>query len=126
MKRPLAVTLIAWFTIVSSVLGALNMLQARSNPMVQELMRQSALSIGVQTTLAFIGFAVSLIAAVAMLRRRDWGRWLLVGYSVLGLLIGLVTSPFKGLILFSGVLIAVYAFFLFRDPADRWFKGASA
>jgi hypothetical protein len=121
MKRPTSVTVIAWFLIVTSLIALPFQLKGMNDPLAQELMARSMLPVSLQLGLAYFGLLLSLVCGFGMLKGRDWSRKLYVGWSVIGLLIGLITSPLKLALLPGAVLLAIIAYFLLRQQATAWF-----
>ncbi len=122
IKRPTSVTVVAWFVIVIAIISLISALVAYNNPMTMELMAKSKLSLPLQYGLMYGGIALSLVTGIAMLKGQNWARLLYVGWSVIGLVIGLATSPIKMAILPGALLLAVIAFFLFRPKANVYFS----
>ena len=125
-KRPLSVTIIAWFLIVSSVLSVFTFWTTLNSPMGQQILAQSPLPRSVHMAFAAFGLVLNLVIGVALLKRQNWARYLYVGFGLLGIVMGLVTSPIKAVVLLSVIFLAVIAFFLFRKPSNDWFAGAPA
>lgn len=121
MKRPTSVNVIAWFLIIAGFISVAFSYYSFNNPVTQELMAKSLLPMSVQYVLMFVGVAVSVVSGFAMLRGLNWARVLYVGWSAIGLVIGLVTSPIKVALIPSVVVLAIIAFFLFRAKANAYF-----
>lgn len=121
MKRPTSVNIIAWFLIIAGFISAAVSYYSFSNPLTQQLMAKSLLPMSVQYVLMYVGVAVSVVAGFAMLKGLSWARVLYVGWTAIGLAIGLVTSPIKVALIPSGVFLAIIAFFLFRRQANVYF-----
>lgn|GEM_PF-131352 len=124
--RPTSVSVIAWILIALGVSGALWGIFVLSDPATTALMEKGAVSIPVQFAILYVGWAVTLAAAVAMLFGKNWGRLLYVGWSVLGLVIGALISPMKLMLIPAALVPAILAFFLFRPKANAYFSGESA
>jgi hypothetical protein len=95
------------------------------NPHVVELMNKSPFPISVQYALMWLGALVTSGSGVMMLYRQNWARQLYVGWSILGIIIGLTTSPIKIMMLPGVVVFAIIAFFLFRPAANGYFADVS-
>lgn len=126
MKRPLSVTIIAWYLIVSSVLSLLGSWYAADNPAAQQMMALNPLPVSVQYLLMYGGLTLTVVAAVAMLKRRAWGRKVYLVWAVLGFLIGLLTTPVKIMLVPGVIILAVIAFFLLRPKANNYFAAQPA
>ena len=120
-KRPLSLTIIAWFLILGGLFGAFSALTMASNEMAMQMMADSGMSLRFQQALAVIGAVVAVVSAYGIFKGLPWSRVLDVGWSIVAIVIGLLTSPFKGMMMLSVLFVAVIAFFLFRPEADSWF-----
>ena len=123
--RPTSVTVISWILIVLAVLSLVTTTLMMENPQAQELMRKSPVPLSVQYALSYVNLAILLVCGIAMLKGRNWGRWLYVAGSAVGLLVGVVTSPVKAALIPGVVIFAVVTFFLFRPKANRYFARAA-
>lgn len=121
MKRPTSVSVISWFLIISGIISIAVSFYGFNNPITQELMAKNLLPISVQYALMFVGLVVTVVSGFAMLKGVNWSRKLYVGWSIVGLLIGLATSPIKVGLIPGAVLLAIFAFFLFRPQANAYF-----
>ena len=119
--RPTSVNIISWFIIVTSVLSLGSSYYSLNNPLTQELMAKNLLPISVQYVQMFVGLVISLVAGIAMRQGHNWSRLVYVGWSVIGLVIALVTSPIKVAVIPGAVVLAVIAYFLFRPSANAYF-----
>lgn len=126
MKRPISVSIIAWFLIVTSLISLVSSYVSMDNPMVRELMSKSLLPLSVQYAMMFVGLAVTVATGAAMLKGLGWGRLVYFAWSVLGLVVGLVTSPMKIALVPGAILLAVFAFFLYRPKVNAYFSGQVA
>ena len=120
-KRPLSISIVSWLFIATGAIILIMLPINLNNPMAREIMARNPLPFPVQLGFNVIGALVSLVCGVAVLKAKDWGRTVFIGWSLLGLVIGFLTSPIKSILLISLLIIAAYAFFLFRKPADEWF-----
>ncbi|MBB5367052.1 MULTISPECIES: hypothetical protein [unclassified Janthinobacterium] len=120
--RPTSVNIISWFIIVTSVLSLASGYYSHGNPLVQELMAKNPMPIALQYGMMYGGLALSLVAGIAMRQGHNWARLVYVGWSVIGLVIGLATSPMKSTLIPGAVLFAVIAYFLFRPNTNAYFN----
>ena len=114
-------TIIGWLLVVSAGLSLFGLLTLSSNPLAQSMIQQTGIPLAAHIALSVIGIVVTLISGYGVLKGFDWARLLYVGYSVLGLVIGLAISPYPSATLIGLVFLAVVAFFLFRPAANAWF-----
>ena len=126
MKRPTSVTVIAWFLIVTSLISLAYSYFTMSNPLVREVMSKGLLPLSVQYIMMFAGLVVTLVTGFAMLKGLGWGRLIYFAWSALGLVVGLATSPMKMAMIPGALLLAIFAFFLYRPKANAYFSGQVA
>lgn len=124
--RPTSITVISWLLIVTSGMNVITSLTSLNNPAVLRLMERSLLPIPVQFILLYVGLAIAFACGVAMLNGENWGRWLYVIWSGIGLVVALATSPMKLLLIPGALIYFLVAFFLFRPNASAYFAGAGA
>ena len=120
-KRPLSLTIIAWFLLITSLFGLYSVLTMSSNEMAMRMLEQSGVSLQFQQAMGVISCVIAVICAYGIFKGLPWSRVLYVGWSVVSLAIGLFTSPFKSVLILGIVFLLVIAYFLFRPTADRWF-----
>jgi hypothetical protein len=120
-KRPLSLTIIAWWMILGAAITVYSVATMGSNPVAMRLLQQGHVPLQFQQAMGVIALLVSGICAYGIFKGLPWSRVLYVGWSIVGMAIGLYTSPIKSIIILSAVFLVVIAFFLFRPAADRWF-----
>ncbi|HXH64554.1 MAG TPA: hypothetical protein VNH42_03475 [Mariprofundaceae bacterium] len=121
-NRPTSVTVIAWILIVLGSISLVTTTVMIGNPTVLALMQRSPLPVPVQYAINYIGLGVMIVSGAAMLKGRNWARYLYVIWSVIGLAIGFATSPMKATLLPGLVVVAIIVFFLFRPKASAYFS----
>jgi hypothetical protein len=123
--RPASITVIAWILIlmggISLVTTTLMINPVMTNPAARELLSKSPIPVPVQYAMTYVALLVMLVSGIAILKGQNWGRWLYVVGTVLGFLIGIITSPLKSAMIPGFVVFVVVAFFLFRPKANRYF-----
>lgn len=125
-QRPLSITIIAWFLILSSVWGVYSIWTTQDNPLLQQLAAASPLPPSVQLVLQLINAVTGIIFGAAILKGRDWGRWGFIAWSLVWTVVAFFISPVKAMVLFALLMTAVFAFFLYRKPANAWFAATGA
>lgn len=121
-KRPLSLTIIAWFLIIFSLLGLYGVATMGSNPQAMKMIEQMHMSLRVQQIWGVAGAIVNLICAYGILKGQPWSRVLYVVWGLIGVVVGFVISPMKIFVVISLVVLVVIGFFLFREAADDWFS----
>ena len=120
-KRPLSLTIIAWLLIVGAVFSALGLVSIGSNPVAMAMLENSGMPLVFHQAVGMVGIVISLACAYGIFAGQPWSRVLYVGWGLVGLAISIVTLPMISTIVLSLVVLAIFAFFLFRPAADRWF-----
>ena len=118
-KRPLSITILGWIFIS---IGA-GVLVANAFWLVQGMGDASGMSAHEKHDLLWVVVTQlwAIVAGVFMLRGANWARWLLVAWLAFHLLLG-AHHDFHATVV-HGVLLAVGVYFLFRGPANEFFRG---
>lgn len=122
MKRPTSVTVIAWILIVMSGISMVSSTVSLNISMVRELMAKSPVPILLQFVMIYVGLLITIVSGIAMLKGQTWARLLYVGWSIIGFVVGVLTSPMKAAMIPGLVVFAVITFFLFRPKANEYFS----
>src|SRR5262245_48865316 len=111
--RPKSVTVIAWILIAMGGISLIAPTVMIDNPDTRALMSKSPVPVPVQYAMTYVGLLIMVASGIAMLKRRNWGRWLYVVGTAVGFLIGMLTSPMKEAMSPGFVIFVVVTFFLF-------------
>ena len=122
MKRPLSLTIIAWFLIVFSLFGLYGVFTMGSNEMMMKIIEANQMSLQFQQAWGTAGAVVNLIVAYGILKGLPWSRVLYVVWGVIGLVVALYISPIKYVLVFSAIFLVVIAAFLWTNTANGWFS----
>lgn len=120
-KRPLSLTIIGWFLVVTSLFSLYSVLTMGSNELAMRMLDDMGVSLRFQQAMGVIGTIIALVSAYGIFKGLPWSRVLYVGWGIIGLAIGFFTSPMRSVLILSLIFLAVIAYFLFRPTADRWF-----
>ena len=121
-KRPLSLTIIAWFLVIMTLLSVYSIATMGSNPIAIKMMEESHIPLLYEQLWGGLGAIVTLICAYGIFKGQPWSRVLYVVWGVIGIVAGFYLSPMKSVILLSFVFLVVISFFLFRHAADDWFQ----
>lgn len=121
MKRPTSVTVIAWLLIVMGGLSFISLTAMIKDPVAQELLRKTPVPLHIQYAFAYAGLVMMIISGIAMLKGRNWARYLYTIWVGVGLTIGLALSPMRAILISQIVVFAVIVFILFRPSATSYF-----
>jgi len=120
-ERPTSVSVIAWLLLVINAVSLITTTFTMNNPMVRELMAKNPIPVPVQIVMFYVGTSLVIVAAAFMLRGANWARWLYIGYSALGLLLAVFTSPIKAMLLPGVVVYIVVVVLLTRPKVNAYF-----
>ncbi|QIL03183.1 hypothetical protein G7078_10605 [Sphingomonas sinipercae] len=120
-KRPVSITVIAVFLLISAAFGLYSVLTIESNPLAQDMMRRMSFPMEVYKLNGIVGTLVTAISAFGMLKGRPWSRVLYIGWTIFATIVSLVILPAISLMVMSVIVVAIVAFFLFRPKANAWF-----
>ena len=120
-KRPLSLTIIAWFLVVFALLGLYGAVTMGSNPLVMKMIEQSGVSLLFEQAWSVIGCVVTLAVAYGIFKGQPWSRVLYVVWGIIGIVVGYFISPTPLVLMLSVVILIVISAYLFRDRANEWF-----
>lgn len=121
-KRPISITIICWFLLITSAMSGISTGLNLGNPQVIEFMQLSPVPVVLQVLLIAVGLLVTVTSAVWMLQGKVIGRSVLVAWVAFSMAVSLLTSPDKQMVLPGLVFFVVVAFFLYRPVARAYFS----
>ncbi|MGC2423430.1 MAG: hypothetical protein WA666_03635 [Nitrospirota bacterium] len=121
-KRPISISIIAWYLIATSPLALFFAVRGFNDPAVKQLMSQNPMPIPVQYFQLLSSLLISFVCGIAMLKGRNWSRYLYVIWGAIGFIIGIVITPFKVMMIPGILILLVVVFFLFRPKANEFFR----
>jgi hypothetical protein len=120
MRRPHPITIIAWLFVAVGAAGMLNDLWPLLTPgAAQQLAKLKADGLA-DLGPAWTSRLAAIIGGVALLRGRNWARWLLVAWMVFHIGLSAFHSWME-LLIHSAVFLPIL-YFLFRGPSDLYFQ----
>jgi len=123
-KRPISLTIIAWFLIVVAVLGLLAQAAAflmSSNPAMAKAIAQMHEPMALQGTQVVLA-VINLIVAYGIFKGQPWARVLYVVGAIVGLAAGFMMSPQKLGVVLGLIILIVISIFLYSEKANDWFS----
>jgi len=124
--RPKSVTIISWVLLVMSVISIFSTSLTYNNPEVVEIMSLSTIPITLQYIMITLGLTITIISAIGMLNCKNWARFLYVGWSMIGFIISLLTSPMIAMLIPGIIVFMIITFFLFSSKANIYFNSGKA
>jgi len=121
-KRPLSLTIIAWFLIIFSLLGLYGVFTMGSNPAAMKMLEQMHTSLVFQQAWGTVGALINIACAYGILKGLPWSRVLYVVWGAIGIAVSFFISPMKAMIVLSIVFFVVIAAFLYTNAANDWFQ----
>lgn len=125
-ERPLSVTIVGWVLIVFAILGVIAVAMSIGDARMEADMAASGVPPTSMYIVNLLGTAITLACGIGVLKGMNWARWLYVAWGTLSALAALAITPSPTLALISLAIVALIAFFLFRKPADAWFRRTPA
>ena len=122
--RPVSVTVVGWWLIVTSLLGVYSSLTINSNPFAVEMASRGPIPLEVQQIFGMVNGFVLAICGIVILKGRTWARALFLGWSAIGFLFGIFIVGILLALLFSMISVGMIMFFLCRQRANEWFSSA--
>jgi hypothetical protein len=119
--RPLSVTIVGWWLVVTSLLGVYSSATMHTDPQAVQLLSSSAVPLQAQEIFGMINGFVLALCGVAVLKGVSWARLAFLFWSLVGFVFGVFTIGLLLSALFSGVAVGVIMFFLSRPRANEWF-----
>lgn len=130
MKRPISLTILGWLLVVLDAGNLVYLPLSLRNPRAIALLSQYRVRPGVTILVGLIVAMSCIVAGVAILNGRAWGRTLYVGASLAGLAISAVTMPADTTMVIalvpSALLFVLFAYLLYRRPATAYLHRARA
>lgn len=120
--RPKSITIISFFLIIINLIAITSTALSYDNPEVIKVMELSNMPLTLQYIFMVLGHLITLLSAVLMLKAKKRGRTMYVGWSIISLIVGLLTAPAKALMIPSLVFFLIVTFFLFRRKASEFFS----
>lgn len=126
MKRPIGVTTVVWFIIVTTTIAGFALAKGFSNPEVIEVIESARFPVWLQILWSYVALIIKIVCGIYLLYGKQWARYTL---SIL-LILGLSASALNGLyspvmwysITFQVGLIAI----LFTPNSHAWFRQQSS
>ena len=128
VPRPLILTILCWFLVISAMLNIAMAPAALSNPLSSQVLASAVIPPWGVIAIAMLSGAIQGIAGGAMLGRRGWGRWLYIvatplqslgGYAMYGFTMGGIIA--LGLVFYAGIVAILMrrdvAAYFANDPA---------
>ncbi len=113
-KRPISITIVSWVYIVAGIAGIAA--HATEFDMRHPFSNDVALALIVRL--------LAVVAGIFMLRGHNWARWL----AIVWIAFHVVMSVFHSFpsAAFHALLLAVFAYFLFRRQSTAYFRAETA
>ena len=119
-SRPLSVTIVAWFLILSGIASLIDLFLAWNPAAARAVISHGALPL-LLFAWSIAAALITIVCGLFILKGRNWARLLYVAVSLAGLAVAWLAMPAIWVLIAGALLLAVTAFFLFRGPADNFF-----
>lgn len=121
-KRPRSVTLIAWYTIVNSLLHAVMFPGLMSTSMGRRALLVMGIPLSVAMVWTFTSSLTHAIAGIAMLKQRNWGRVLYLGFWPVALALTIILYGVHFYDVGAAVLYVLFFITLTRPTVTASFR----
>ena len=121
-KRPISLTIIGWFLVITGLFGLFGIMTIGSDQAVRQMVEANGASLGMQQVIGVLGCFVSAVCAYGIFKGLPWSRVLYVAFGIVSLVFNLLAGAALSMTILSGLFVAVIAYFLFRPVADDWFQ----
>ena len=108
--------------VILALLGVYGVLTIGSNPVATKMLEQMHVSLLFQQVWGVMGCIVTLICAYGIFKGLPWSRVLYLAWGILGLVVGVYTSPMKAALVLGLVILVVVCAFLWTNNANDWFQ----
>ena len=120
--RPLSVTVVAWWLIVTALLGMYSSANLTMDPLAAELAAGSRVPVEVQQIFGILNGVVLAGCGFAILAGKPWARLAFVAWSLVGFLAGIAIIGFLLAFIMSALSVGIIMFILSRPRANAWFE----
>jgi hypothetical protein len=124
-KRPVSVTVIAWFLIAICVLNLLSMAIGYWTPLAHQFFARSDLSDTAHLASGVGGMLATIVFAAYMLRGANWARWLYLAWVSFGVVGSAFLASSLLFVLPGAIKTLVIGYFLTRRDANLFFRARS-
>lgn len=124
--RPLSVTIIGWFLVVTTVTSLPMTIRSSSRRAFEKVAATRSVPVAVQQTVSIAAALANLIGGYFLLRGKNWARYLVVAWSLAMLGYGFFVSPYRVPLLFGLPMTLLGGYFLFRRPASEFLEAVRA
>lgn len=125
-KRPIWITIICWFMMVTGSISIITTTVMLQNPVMQQVMAKSPLPVPLQLGMAYLGLTISVATGFFMLKGKRWARTTYISWALMSFTINLATSPMKWAMFPGLVIFAIIAVLLFLPRSNEFFSSRPA
>lgn len=121
-KRPLAVTIVSWYLIVSGIISLIAIPFSLKSQATQNVLTNTPVPIGLQYAIMFTGLVVLIVCGSAMLKGYNWGRVLYIIWQLLALAYTVKTSPIRAAVIPGSIIYIIVVFCIINVKANDYFS----
>ncbi|MGD9637058.1 MAG: hypothetical protein AB7G28_13620 [Pirellulales bacterium] len=120
-SRPVSITVIGWFLLVSGMLTLPGAFAPTDDPRVAELMARRPVPVEVQQAMLLAGAVVNFVSGYFLLRGQKWARHLYIAWSLVQFGYAWMAAPIRLAIVPGLLFFSLVVFLLFRPRANAFF-----
>jgi len=122
--RPVSITIIGWFLLLSGFLTLPGAFGLGDDPHVREMLARQPVPVAVQQGMLLAGAAASLVSGYFLLRGQNWARHLYVAWTLVQLGYAWLVIPYRLVIVPGAIQFLLIVYLLFRPRANAFFAGS--
>ena len=111
----------AWLLIPAGLWALYTAATLGSNEALLRIIEDAGRGVHFQQFIMVLNGIVSFVGAYGIFKGQPWGRVSLMIWQFITLALSLLPPVMMGIVIFNVIATAVVAFFLYRQPANRWF-----
>lgn len=120
-KRPVYITVISFYLIISSALAVFGLLAINNNPLILDAMSKSLLPVSIQVIWTAFSGCIIAICGIYILKGKRWSRNIYSIVNFFGLIVAAINTTSKIIILPSLLIYALVIFCLYFPVRSRLF-----
>jgi len=125
-SRPRSITVVCWLLIVMATFTLIVNTFILFNPVYKDkhkkLLEISFLPLPFQYIIMYFGMIITLISGFAILKGKNWGRFLYLVWGILARMYKYIFFQFEMTIIIEIIVFLIIGYYLFRSEANKYFR----
>jgi hypothetical protein len=115
------IKIIGWWFILWPCFSIIHIALILNDPLGKEVYEQVWESQRILYFIMYIGYFVNLISGIAILKRKNWGRYSFLIWGIFYFCVGIFTEPSTTDVIRQLAFYLSFCYFLFRPKANEYF-----